>query len=406
MRGIVDSKRPRTARRLALFAAVVLVIGLAVGSIGILSRMRHEAALAKATDQQAITSVAVIRPSRGAKGQQLVLPGNVEAWNEAPIYARVPGYLKMWNKDFGAEVKKGDLLAEIDIPDLHQQLESAKAKLAEAVANERLAEVTAQRWRRLLTTQSVSQQETDVKVADAEAKKALVQAAQAEVDRLEAMAGFRQLVAPFDGVVTARNADIGELVNVGAGTAQELPLFKVADIHMMRVYVQVPQAYSAEVHGGMQAELHLPQYPDRVFPAVVATTSNAINTAARTLLVELHANNPDGLLLPGTYASVHFQLAPTPDALRIPTSALVFQKDGLQVAVVGPDQKVALKNIALGRDLGTEVEVLAGLDPDDEVIDSPPASLSAGEPVRVVGTEGAPPGRPGAPEEASAAKTK
>jgi membrane fusion protein, multidrug efflux system len=403
MHGTIGSQRPKTARRLAVLIALALLVAIGVALSGIWSRMRHEASLTKETEQQAIASVAVIRPERGVSGQELVLPGNTEAWYEAPIYARVPGYLKMWYKDYGARVKQGDLLAEIDTPDLDQQLAKGKAKLAEATANQKLAEVTAQRWRRLLGSESVSQQETDVKVADAEAKKALVQAAQADVDRLQALESFKRLVAPFDGIVTARNTDIGGLIDVGASTTREPALFKVADLHMMRVYVQVPQAYSAEVRNGMRTELYLPQYPGRKFPAVVATTSSAINTAARTLLVELHANNPDGLLLPGTYADVHFLLPGDPDMLRVPSSALIFQKEGLQVATVGPAHKVVLKSITVGRDLGTEVEVIAGLAPDDTVIDSPPASLSAGEQVRVIGTGGAP---SGTPEEAAAAGAK
>jgi RND family efflux transporter MFP subunit len=395
-----ETPQPRP-RRLILVGALALVIAIVIAVTGILARTHGEAELARKTDREATPTVAVIRPERGVKPQELVLPGDVEAWYQAPIYARVPGYLKMWYKDIGAPVKAGDLLGAIETPDLDQQLDQAKAALAEAVANEKLAIVTAQRWHHLLASDSVSQQDADVKASDAAAKQAQVQAAQANVSRIEALEGFKRLVAPFDGVVTARKTDVGALITVGAGSGPEL--FSVADLHEMRVYVQVPQAFSAQVTKGMQARLRLPQYPDRFFPATLATTASSINPTSRTLLVELHAPNPHYELSPGTYAEVLFELPPDPNSLRVPTSTLIFQEHGLEVATVDKSNRIALKKVAIGMDLGTEVQVVSGLAANDRVVDSPPDSLSAGDLVRVTSDTGAPPGRLEGPERVSEA---
>jgi RND family efflux transporter MFP subunit len=367
--------------RLGLIGIAVLCVAAGVAAVGIVGRDRGEAELQTTTDAAAIPTVAVVAPGHGEARQELVLPGDVEAFYQAPIYARVSGYVKMWYQDIGARVKAGQLLADIDAPDLDQQLAQAKGNLAIARANEDLAELTAKRWRALRSTDSVSQQTTDEKAGDALAKHAAVVAAEAEVQRLQAMEGFKRITAPFDGVVTARKTDVGALINAGSASGPEL--FSVADVHALRVYVRVPQTFAPELRIGMTATLRLPQHAARAYTAKLVTTSNAIAADSRTVLVELQVENDDGSLLPGTYAEVRFQLPEPADVLRLPTSALLFREHGLEVATVGPGDKVVLKPIEVGRDLGTEVEVTSGLSASDRVIDSPPDSLAAGEMVKV-----------------------
>lgn len=392
-----QARAPRGLRRVGLFAAVVAI---AVVAFGIVGRRHDEATVMQWTEAQAIPEVAVITPKAGPVVQSLTLPGTVQAWYEAPMYARVSGYLKMWYFDYGAHVKKGDVLAEIDTPDLDAQLAAAQAKLnsALAVVNVRKAELqfadsTYKRWR-TSPKGVVSEQETESKQADygsamarLNSANAEVAADQGEVDRLDALEGFKKIIAPFDGVVTARGTDIGALINAGSGTGggNGPQLFRMADVSKMRIFVQVPQQQSAGIAPGQEAELHLPQYPGRTFKATVATTSNAINMESRTLLVELHADNPDGLLQPGAYAQVVFRLPSNPDVLRIPTSALLFREQGLQVATLGPGDKIELKSVTLGRNLGTDVEVVSGLSASDRVVNSPPDSMAAGDLVHVAG---------------------
>jgi RND family efflux transporter MFP subunit len=372
------ARRSRLRLKLAALAAVLLAVAVAV--YGVLEREATDRHLAQWSDAQAVRSVAIVRPQPETRAQSLVLPGDVDAWYEAPIFARVPGYVKMWYKDIGARVKAGDLLAEIDTPDLDQQLTQAQQDLNTALANQKLAVVTAKRWQALLKSQSVSQQSVDEKVADAAALEAKVAAAQANVGRLEAMEGFKRIVAPFEGVVTARRTDIGALINVGSATGPGL--FAVADLHAMRVYVRVPQSFSAQIRRGMKAKLSLPQYPGQSFAATVETTSNAINTESRTVLVELVADNPDGKLWPGTFATVSFDLPPDTDVVQIPASALLFQSAGLQVVVLGAQDRVELRSVKVGRNFGTTIEILAGVTAADKVIDSPPDSITSGEQVR------------------------
>jgi RND family efflux transporter MFP subunit len=388
------SRPPKNLRWIALAAAAAAI---AVAAVGILQRRGHDTAVAQWTLEQAIPTVAVITPQQGAATQRLVLPGNVQAWYEAPIYARVNGYLKAWYFDYGAHVKKDQVLAEIDAPDLDAQLIAAQAKLhsAQSVvkvreAERQFAETTYVRWRDS-PKGVVSVQEQESKQADYNSAVARLNAAEAEanadqgdLDRLNALESFKKILAPFDGVVTARETDIGALINAGSGSDGPV-LFKVADIHKMRIYVQVPQQMTAGIKEGLTAELHLPQYPDRTFKAVVATTSSAINMSSRTLLVELHADNPDSLLQPGAYAQVEFDLPSNPDIVQLPTSALLFRENGLRVATVGPDNKIELKTITLGRNLGTHVEVLKGLKASDRVVNSPPDSLAEGDVVRIAG---------------------
>jgi RND family efflux transporter MFP subunit len=379
-----QGKPPRKRHRMLGVVLIAVLIGaVALAVSGIWSRKQSEAKLSQWTKAQAIPTVAVVTPKRGAKDQELILPGDIEAYYEAPIYARVPGYLKMWYQDIGAHVKAGEQLALIDTPDLDQQFEQAKSDLASVQANATLAELTAKRWHSLLASQSVSQQTADEKEGDAVAKRALVAASQANVDRLQAMENFKHITAPFDGVVTARETDIGALINAGSGSGVEL--FKVADMHQMRVYVRVPQAYASQLTRGMEADLKLAQYPHQMFKATLDTTSNAISKDSRTVLVELMAENSGGKLWPGTFAEVHFKLPPDADVLKIPTSALVFREHGLEVATVGPGNKIALKPVTAGRDLGTEIEILSGLDASDRVVDNPTDSIAAGDVVRVAG---------------------
>ena len=392
-----DTPPPRNLRRIGV---VAILAAVAIAAFGILQRRSHEAEVAQWTQEQATPTVAVITPHAGAAIQRLVLPGTVQAWYEAPIYARVPGYLKNWNFDYGAHVKKGDVLAEIETPDLDAQLAASQAKLnsARAVVNvreaeEQFAQSTYQRWRDS-PKGVVSVQEQESKQADFNSAKARLSSAKAEVavdqgevDRLQALESFKRITAPFDGVVTARETDIGALINAGSGVGggSGPELFRVADVHMMRIYVQVPQQLSAGIKAGLKAELQLPQYPNKTFDATVATTSSAINTNARTLLVELHAENPGDALQPGAYAQVAFELPSDPDTVRVPTSALVFREHGMEVATINPDDTIQLRPIKLGRNLGTEVEVLSGLTLSDRVVNSPPDSLSTGDKVRIAG---------------------
>jgi RND family efflux transporter MFP subunit len=384
--------RPLKGLRWIGLLAVLAAIGVVAG--GILERRNHENDVTRWTNEQAIPTVAVITPKTGPTEQSLVLPATIQAWYEAPIYARVSGYLKNWYFDYGAHVKKGDVLATIDAPDLDAQLSAAQARLnsAQAVvkvreAEKQFAESTYKRWRDSpagvvsVQEQQSKQADFDSAVARVNAANADVQQDQGDVDRLAALEDFKKLVAPFDGVVTARETDIGALINAGSGTGPEL--FRVADIHKVRIYVQVPQQLTAGIRPGLTAELTLPQYPDKTFKSTIATTSSAINMSARTLLVELHTDNPDGLLQPGAYAQVTFQLPTDPNVVRIPTSALLFREQGLQVATLGPADKIELKSVKLGRNLGTDVEVVSGLSASDRVVNSPPDSVSAGDVVRV-----------------------
>jgi RND family efflux transporter MFP subunit len=387
---------PPPAGKTRWVAAIALLVAIGIAVAGILERRHQESEVTKWTMELAVPTVATITPKQGVSGQQLVLPGDIEAWYEAPIYARVSGYLKDWSVDFGAHVQKGQLLADIDAPELDAQLAAAKAKLVSAQAQVKVREserdfanTTYARWRDS-PKGVVSEQEQESKKAEYNSAVARYNAAladanvdQSQVNQLTAFEDFKRIVAPFDGIVTARNTDVGALINAGSG-GNGPQLFRVADVHEMRAFVQVPQEMSAKVHNGLTADLVLPQYPDKTFKAVVATTSEAINKTSRTLLVELHADNVDNLLQPGTFAQVHFNLANNPSTIRIPTSALVFREDGVQVAVLGAGNKVELRPVKLGRNLGTEFEVLNGLTVSDTVINSPPDSLSSGDVVKVV----------------------
>ena len=390
-------------RHLRLWGFVFVVVLIAVAVYGIQHRRSDDASVQKWTQEQAVPVVAIITAKQDTASQKLSLPGDIRAWYEASIYARVSGYLKMWYFDYGAHVKVGDVLAEIEAPDLDAQQAADEGKLLSAQslvkareAEKEFAETTYARWRDS-PKGIVSEQEQESKKADFNSAVARLNEAQAQVaayqgdlDRVKALESFKKLVAPFDGIVTARETDVGALINAGSGTGggSGPELFKVADVHKMRVYVQVPQQMSGGIHPQQIAKLTLPQQPDKSIDAVVATTSGAINMAARTLLVEIHVDNPDGLLQPGSFAQVEFTLQGTPNVLLIPTSALLFREDGTAVATVGPDDKIEIKPVTLGRNLGTQIEIVKGVTVSDRIVNSPPDSLATGDVVQIVGEKG------------------
>jgi RND family efflux transporter MFP subunit len=373
-------KTPRL-RRLLLAGIIIFVAAGAIAANGLISRARGKQELVTWTNAQAIPTVALAKPVVGDAQQSVILPGTIQPFYKAAIYARVNGYLKSWQQDIGAHVKAGQQLASIDAPDLDQQLAQAKATLASAKANYEMAQLTTNRYSVLVKKQVVSQQLADQASADAAAKKAVMDANEANVGQLEAMQSFKQIVAPFDGVVTLRNTDIGALVNAGNTAGQEL--FEVSDLHRVRIYVQVPQAFSAVLHPGLKATFEMPQYPGRRFDATLTTTSNAMNAMSRSMQVELQADNADSTLLGGVYCLVDFEIPAEPDMVRLPATALMPVNRGVQVAVLGEGDKVVLKPIRLGRDFGDSVEVTAGLATQDRVIDSPPETLRNGDAVQL-----------------------
>ncbi|MDP9087541.1 MAG: efflux RND transporter periplasmic adaptor subunit [Pseudomonadota bacterium] len=368
-------------KKLRIIGLGALLIALATSAAGIGLRLYKGAAVESWTSEQSIPTVALVALHATPAASEVVLPGNVRAFIDAPIYSRVGGYLKSWNVDIGAHVKAGQVLATIETPELDQQLLQAQADLATARANEQLSATTTARWARMLAAESVSKQEAEEKAGDHAAKKAIVAAAEANVARLRATASFKTIVSPFAGVVTARKTDIGALINAGAGSAPEL--FRVADASKVRVYVNVPQHYTAFLNKGGIARLIVPERPNEPVPAIITDSSQAITESSRTMLVQLEADNAKGALLPGSYVDVHFPLSDRAGLLRLPVSALVFRRHGLEVATLGANNKVVLKPVSLGRDFGTEVEIIGGIGVSDQVIDSPPDSLAEGDTVRL-----------------------
>ena len=334
------------------------------------------------TAEQAVPTVSIVTPEASPNGPVLDLPGRLEAYIRAPIYAQVSGYLKDWKTDIGAPVKSGQLLGEIDTPELDQQLLQARADLASAKANSELAGITAKRWQAMLGSDSVAQQDVDQRTGDYAAKVALMNAAQANVDRLMAAKAFARIVAPFDGVVTARDTDVGALINAGGGTTGP-ELFVVSDIRKLRVYVQVPQSFGPSIRVGSSAALIVPEYPGKEFHAQVIATSNAVNATSGTSLVQLLVDNAESTLMPGSFAHVHFSLPVNTQALRVPASALIFDNDGLRVATVAGGDKVAFKKVSILSDYGKTVEIGSGLTHGDRVIDSPPDGIKDGDAVKV-----------------------
>jgi RND family efflux transporter MFP subunit len=369
---------PRGARRAGAVLAIVVVLAVAWG---VAARIQARAELRAEVDARAVPTVTVAVPTRGAASDDLVLPGTVVAWSAAPIYARTSGYLKRWLVDIGTPVKAGQLLAEIDAPEIDQQLLQAQADLATADANAALAQSTAERWKSLLEMQAVSKQDTDEKLSDAVAKKAALASAKANMQRLQQLQDFERIVAPFDGIITARNTDVGALINAGSVSGAEL--FRIEATHKLRVYVQVPQAYAASMKPETGAELRIAEHPDRHFAAQVERTADTIDPASRTLQVQLAVENADNVLLPGAYAEIHFKQSMPAGSLRLPANTLLFRPEGLSVATVGSDSHVAIKQVELGRDFGREVEVVGGLGADDRVIVNPPDSIGNGDPVRI-----------------------
>jgi RND family efflux transporter MFP subunit len=359
---------------------IALLLASAVVYRGVTTRVRAAADVKADTLNLAVPAVSLAQPKRGAPQEEIVLPGNIQAFIDAPIYARTSGYLKRWYVDIGGKVKDGQLLAEIDTPELDQQLQQARAELATAKANYDLAQTTAARYEFLLKSDSVAKQDVDNAVGDAHAKKAMVDSATDNVKRLEQLQSFEKVYAPFDGVLTARKTDIGQLINSGSGGGAS-ELFHVAAIRTLRVYVNVPQVYSPAAVPGVQSYLTLPQFPGRRFPGKLVRNSEAIDQASRTLLVEVDVANSTGEILPGAYAEVHLKLPSAASTVVIPVTSLIFRSEGLRVGVVR-NGHAALIPITLGRDFGTEVEVVSGLDESEKVITNPPDSLVDGQEVR------------------------
>jgi RND family efflux transporter MFP subunit len=371
--------RPQPWLRPAGFAGAGLAV--LVVAIGLITRGVASASLKSDAATAAIPTVELIAPTLDTTAEPLTLPADVEADDIAALHARVSGYIKAWHVDIGAHVKAGQVLADIDTPELDQQLAQAKADLATAAANQKLAQTTAKRWNSLLAQDAVSRQEAEEKNGDLEAKTALVTAAQDNMQRLQALEGFKRIVAPFAGVVTARNTDIGALIN--AGNPNDPGLFTVADVHRLRVYVSVPQNEAAQIHPGETVTLSAPEYPGRSFQATLVSTSGAIATQTGALLTEAQLDNADGALRPGDYVQVTFSMPAQAGTLRLPASALIFGNDGMTVGVVGARGRVMIKKVTIARDLGATVEIATGLSPSDAVIDNPPDSLMDGELVRV-----------------------
>jgi RND family efflux transporter MFP subunit len=368
-------------RKVRRYALILLVVALCLALWGEASRILARSALAKETAETAVPTVLTTTPKRTPLGEELVLPGTVQAFAEAPIYARTSGYLKEWRTDIGSQVTKGQLLAEIEAPEVDQQLSQAQADLATARANEALSNSTNLRWKGLLATESVSKQDADEKAGDAAAKKAAADSAAANVSRLRELESFKRVVAPFAGVITARNTDIGALINAGQSAGSEL--FRIADTHMLRVYVQVPEAYAAVTRPGLEAELHFAEQPRKTFTAKTVRTSNALDPNLRTLQVELELHNENQEVFPGAYAEVHFKLPASAESLRLPANTVLFRAAGLQVATVDGQRRVKLKSVVQGRDFGNTIEILSGLESSEQVILNPSDSLTDGTEVRI-----------------------
>ena len=372
-----------TARKLGRASLVLLLVAAVVLAWNLISAHRAAARLKQDTEAQAVLTVATTKPQPLSDATELVLPGNVQANYDAPIYARTSGYLKRWLVDIGAQVKAGQVLGEIESPEVDQQLRQAEADVATAEANEKIASVTAERWRNLRATDSVSKQEADEKISLAASTQAQVQAAKANVQRLKELSGFEKVVAPFDGVVTARNTDVGQLINAGSGSGPEL--FRIADTKRLRLYVRVPQTYAAEMRPGVTAQLSFPDRPGKQYVAKLERTSNALDAASRTLLAEMIVDNRNNELLPGAYVEVHFNLPPDLQAktFKLPANVLLFRGDGMHVATVDAQDHIVMKPVTLGRDYGSDVEIVEGLSPGDNVVLSPPDSLTDGVVVQV-----------------------
>ena len=379
--------RPGTAGgklRRWLIPLIILVIVAGLLIFGIRSRVDAAAALRAATVQAAVPSVSVVLPKRTAPIQEITLPGNIQPFISSPIYARTDGYLKKWYFDIGAHVKAGDLLAVIQTPEVDQQLSQARSTLATAQANLELAQITRDRYEGLLKKRAVSQQDVDNAVGSYRANAAVVEADKASVERYQALVSFEKVYAPFDGVIIARNTDIGDLINSGSSTAPKTDLFDMVQPGVLRVYVNVPEEYSRGVKPGeATADVVLAEFPGQQFPGKLVRTANAINGTTRTLLTEVDVENPKGTLLSGSYAEVHLKIPGQVPTYMLPVNTLIFRSSKLQVGVV-KDGKTELKNVTPGHDFGAEIEIVAGLNPDDQVVINPPDSLVSGQEVKIV----------------------
>jgi RND family efflux transporter MFP subunit len=369
---------------------ILFFIFLVLGAYAVLQRRSEHAVLAEQTEKMAVPYVSVIHGTPINSDSEMVLPGTLKPYVESPIYARTNGYLKKWYKDMGSHVEKGEILAEIDTPEIDQELAQAKAQLVTAQANLSLSSVTAQRYQDLIKSDSVSRQDLDNANGDLAAKKAMEQSADANVKRLEELESFKRVYAPFTGVLTRRNVDPGTLINAGNGGSPSAELFDLAQIDPMRVFVSVPQTFSPSIHLGLKACLVLTEMAQRQFCGQVVRTANAIDPGTRTLLTEVDVPNPAGTLLPGAYAEVHFDVKLTGTHLSLPINALLFRPEGTLAAVVGPDDKIQLRKLVIGRDLGNAVEVLDGINADDRIVVNPPDSMEQGQTVNLAPQNGSP----------------
>jgi RND family efflux transporter MFP subunit len=377
--------------RVRFFVILLLIVMLGLAAVGIFIRWTSHQELKTRTEDEAIPTVAVVKPAEGPATDEIVLPGTMSAFVDAPIYARTDGYLKAWYFDIGARVKKGDLLAVIETPELDQQLDQARAAVGTAKANYDLSIVTNRRYQVLVRTNAVSQQEADQSASNEASQKAQLDAAIANVRHYEALQSFEKLYAPFDGVVTERNTDVGQLVSSGIGASagsgdsatSGRELFHIASTDRLRTFIPVPQAQAIDIHDNQEADLALVEFPGRKFAGHVARTSRSIDVASRTLLTEVDIDNPKGELKPGAYVTVHLTVPGSHSTVRVPTNVLIFRSQGMQIGVVGEDNVVHLKKIDIGRDFGTQVEILAGATADENVVLNPPDSLMDGQKVKI-----------------------
>src|SRR5467141_2862623 len=377
----VGTKRRSLRGWLAGIAVLLLFVGLLVS--GILERIHTNASLRTETADLAVPTVSVVAPKRAAPSQEIVLPGNVQPYITSPVFARTNGYLEHWYFDIGAHVKKGQLLAVIASPEVDQQLQQAKSNLLTAQANLELASITKVRYQGLKKSNAVSQQDVDNAVGTYNANKAIVEADQAAVQQYSALVSFEKIYAPFDGVITARNTDIGDLINSGSGGGVKTDLFHIAQPGRLRVYVNVPEEYSQGIKSGMTADLALAEFPGRTFQGKLVRTADAINMTTRTLLIEIDVANPTSTLLTGSYAEVHLKVPAPPSTFIIPVNTLIFRSEGLRVGIV-KDGKVALTAVTPGHDFGNQIEIVSGLKPGDQVIINPPDSIVTGQQVQIV----------------------
>jgi RND family efflux transporter MFP subunit len=391
---LISHEPPPKVSRASVLTPVLIVFLVTVflAITGILRRQHGDTVLAKYTDTVAAPPVSIEKPVVQQSAQEIVLPGNMQAFTQAPIYARTTGYVKGWYRDIGSHVSKGELLAVIETPELDQQLAQARADLATAQSNVTLAKTTADRYQDLISKNAVSQQDTDTAATQLQSGTTLVNSALANVRRLEELQSFERIVAPFDGVITTRNIDIGQLITAqgstttaGAGTVTgSKEIFDISVVRTLRVFVNVPQIYAPDAKNGVIASLTLPQYPGRTFKGKLVRSSNAVDPATRTLLAEVDVDNPSGELLPGSYTEVHLHTSSAAPALIVPVSALILEPDGLHVATVDANSIAHLTHVSSGRDFGTSVEILSGLEPGQGVVANPPDSLTDGEKVRIV----------------------